>query len=69
MIVYHGSICEIVKPDIKHSKRYLDFGCGFYVTTYKNQAERWAIRAARICSRYTDKIENAVVNSTNVVAE
>lgn len=44
MIVYHGSICEIVKPDIKHSKRYLDFGCGFYVTTYKNQVERWAIR-------------------------
>ena len=46
MIVYHGSIEEINKPDVDHSKEYLDFGKGFYVTTYPKQAERWAERKA-----------------------
>lgn len=48
MIVYHGST-EIVKsPDIRHSYRQLDFGKGFYVTTVREQAERWARRKADI---------------------
>ena len=46
MLVYHGS-CEVVeKPDVMHSFRPLDFGKGFYVTTIKEQAERWAKRKA-----------------------
>ena len=46
MIVYHGS-SEIVKqPDILHSYRALDFGKGFYVTSVREQAERWARRKA-----------------------
>lgn len=44
MTVYHGSIDIILTPDISFSKSFLDFGPGFYVTTYKNQAERWALR-------------------------
>lgn len=44
MIVYHGSTDIIAKPDISFSKKYLDFGKGFYVTTYKNQAVNWALR-------------------------
>ena len=44
MTVYHGSILEIRKPDVIHSKKYLDFGRGFYVTSFPNQAERWAVR-------------------------
>lgn len=44
MKVYHGSI-EIVKaPDVVHSFRLLDFGRGFYVTSVKEQAEKWAKR-------------------------
>lgn len=46
MIVYHGSSMEIQKPDVDHSKKYLDFGKGFYVTTYPKQAEKWALRKA-----------------------
>ncbi|MCD7833258.1 MAG: DUF3990 domain-containing protein [Lachnospiraceae bacterium] len=46
MIVYHGSTEQILHPDIKHSKKYLDFGRGFYVTTYRQQAEKWAGRKA-----------------------
>lgn len=46
MIVYHGSTEIIKQPDVLHSYRPLDFGQGFYVTTVKEQAERWARRKA-----------------------
>ncbi len=42
--VYHGSILEVKKPDVSFSKNYLDFGKGFYVTTFRKQAEKWAFR-------------------------
>ena len=46
MIVYHGSMREIEAPRVTYSMPYVDFGPGFYVTTVKEQAERWAIRKA-----------------------
>ena len=46
MIVYHGSSEAVRHPDTRHSYRALDFGKGFYVTTIKEQAERWARRKA-----------------------
>lgn len=44
MIVYHGSTVEINSPDLNRSKRFLDFGPAFYVTTFREQAEQWARR-------------------------
>lgn len=44
MIVYHGSNCEVAKPDLTFSRNNLDFGKGFYVTEIKEQAEKWARR-------------------------
>ncbi len=44
MIVYHGSNVIDDKPDVDHSYRPLDFGKGFYVTSNREQAERWARR-------------------------
>lgn len=44
MIVYHGSTEIIKSPDVIHSKKYLDFGIGFYLTTFEEQAKKWAIR-------------------------
>jgi len=46
MIVYHGSNVVVEKPDVNHSFRPLDFGKGFYVTTVREQAIRWANRKA-----------------------
>ena len=43
MIVYHGSTEIIKNPDVVHSKKYLDFGRGFYITTFENQAKKWAV--------------------------
>lgn len=53
MKVYHGSIQSVEKPDILHSYRPLDFGKGFYVTTIREQAERWAKRKADIYAKDT----------------
>lgn len=44
MIVYHGSNIDIKEPKIIQSNRALDFGFGFYTTTFKEQAEKWALR-------------------------
>lgn len=46
MIVYHGTTEVIDQPDVKHSKKYLDFGKGFYLTTFEEQAKKWARRKA-----------------------
>lgn len=41
MLVYHGSFKEIKKPDLKHSRLNVDFGCGFYTTPIYEQAVKW----------------------------
>ena len=46
MIVYHGSALVVDKPSVAYSKRFLDFGAGFYVTADRKQAEIWARRKA-----------------------
>jgi len=46
MTVYHGSVSEVRTPDLSRSKACIDFGPGFYVTTLRHQAERWALRKA-----------------------
>lgn len=44
MIVYHASPDIIPNPDVMHSRDYLDFGKGFYLTTLREQAEKYAQR-------------------------
>ncbi|MBU0488302.1 MAG: DUF3990 domain-containing protein [Bacteroidetes bacterium] len=43
MNIYHGSTTIVETPVILYSQRFLDFGKGFYTTTVKEQAERWAL--------------------------
>ena len=50
MIVYHGSNQVVEMPDIYHSYRSLDFGKGFYVTTNREQALKWAKRKSVVYS-------------------
>ena len=42
MIIYHGSTEMVEHPEIRVSENFLDFGIGFYTTTSREQAERWA---------------------------
>ncbi|WP_455635554.1 DUF3990 domain-containing protein [Parabacteroides sp.] len=43
MIIYHGSTQIIDQPKLIPTDRFLDFGRGFYTTTNREQAIRWAI--------------------------
>lgn len=56
MILYHGSTAIINRPDVSFSKAYLDFGKGFYLTSYQKQAEKWALRKG------LRQQKNAIVN-------
>lgn len=47
MILYHSSNMSVEHPDTKHSRQYLDFGCGFYLTSFHDQAVRYAQRFKR----------------------
>ena len=42
MIIYHGSNVLVEKPILIKATRTLDFGYGFYTTTSKEQAYKWA---------------------------
>ena len=46
MFCYHGSDTIIDAPKILEPGRPLDFGGGFYVTTSRDQAARWAAKVA-----------------------
>lgn len=47
MKLYHGSNILVKSPDLKFAKKGRDFGVGFYLTSYKEQAQRWALRKTR----------------------
>lgn len=44
MKLYHASTCIIESPDVLHSRNLLDFGKGFYLTSLKEQAKKYALR-------------------------
>ena len=48
MILYHGSDVIVNNPQIIKSEKGKDFGCAFYLTPIKEQAERMAKRRQRI---------------------
>lgn len=48
MEVYHTSNVCVEKPDTKHSRLNLDFGPGFYFTSIRSQAEKYASRFLKL---------------------
>jgi len=47
MILYHGSYKVIDKPDLSFSRLRTDFGRGFYLTPFKEQALLWSKKYIR----------------------
>ncbi len=37
-LLYHGSYCEVSRPELSKCAKYKDFGRGFYLTTSREQA-------------------------------
>ena len=44
LILYHGSTHRVEHPLVKLGRLNLDFGQGFYLTSYRDQATQWALR-------------------------
>jgi hypothetical protein len=42
MLLYHGSNQEVAVPDLSKSRKTLDFGIGFYLTSNEKQAIQYA---------------------------
>ena len=57
MTLYHGSTVRIEQPLAHVGREDLDFGQGFYLTSYPDQAKRWAIRMKLIRN-----VEDAFLN-------
>lgn len=47
MKLYHASTIPVTRPDTAHSREYLDFGRGFYLTSIKEQAMKYGQRFIR----------------------
>ncbi|MDL2302000.1 DUF3990 domain-containing protein [Lachnospiraceae bacterium OttesenSCG-928-D06] len=47
MKLFHGSNVEVKYPKIRTNLRALDFGAGFYLTSSREQAVRWAKTVVR----------------------
>jgi hypothetical protein len=47
MKLYHSSNLIVEHPDTVHSRRFLDFGQGFYLTSLREQASSYARRFTR----------------------
>ena len=55
MEVYHTSTVVVESPDTMHSRDFLDFGPGFYVTTLQDQAVKYG-------ARFTNRGKEAFLN-------
>ena len=47
MILYHGGAVAVAVPDLRHSRKAVDFGPGFYATPVYDQARRWSGKSKR----------------------
>jgi hypothetical protein len=48
VILYHGSNIQVAEIDLGKCRPYRDFGRGFYLTVYEDQAKRMAERVVRL---------------------
>ena len=46
MRLYHGSNAAVIQPLVAKGRPMLDFGQGFYLTSYQEQTANWARRRA-----------------------
>ena len=64
MILYHGSDAVVDNPQLLKANRTLDFGNGFYTTTSKEQAYKWAS-----IKKNREQSENGIINIYDISDE
>lgn len=64
--LFHGSYVSVPSPLTGVGRRELDFGPGFYLTSIREQAERWARRVCVIRAADTPMISTYVFDETTL---
>lgn len=64
-VIYHGSYCEIKKPQIIKGQYTKDFGTGFYCTILEEQAAKWARKYDRPIINMYEYKENSKLKIKN----
>lgn len=68
--VYHGSNISVKSPSLSFGRSDADFGCGFYVSTKLEMAEKWACRKRNpIVTKYSLDLRNLAVYEFDQNAE
>lgn len=68
--VYHGSNISVQKPSLSFGRSDADFGCGFYISTKLEMAEKWACRKKTpIISKYTLDLQGLEIYEFSLDAE
>lgn len=69
MTLYHGSHVAVASPLVNAGRRYLDFGQGFYLTSLRRQAEKWASIVASRKGRMAEGVLNVYSFNDTLAAE
>ena len=69
MTLYHGSHVAVASPLVSAGRRYLDFGRGFYLTSLRRQAEKWASIVASRKGRRAEGVLNVYSFNGTLAAE
>lgn len=62
MKLYHGSYCRIAVVDLGQSKKYKDFGAGFYLTPVYGRAVTMAFRSVELNDAGTPEVNPFIFN-------
>ena len=68
MKVYHGSLHQVVNPDVETGRPSTDFGKGFYTTTNFEQAKQWAIKKQKTANGGSKAIVNVYEVDDNLLS-
>lgn len=62
MRLYHGSYCKIDQIDLTFSRKYKDFGSGFYLTDDFGRAVKMAFRSKELNNRGEAEVNSFIFN-------
>ena len=62
MRLYHGSNCRIIIVDLTYSRRYMDFGTGFYLTQDFQRAVIMANRSTELKGEGSPEVNPFIFN-------
>lgn len=69
MRLYHGSYCKITAIDLTQSKKYKDFGTGFYLTPTFARAVKMAYRSVELNGGGSPEVNPFIFNKSTCSKE